>query len=83
MPGRTFKLRGAGDIVKLKASHLPCGKQEWEDIKSGSGFPLKMYQLWAPDHGSPQTGRKKNKGPERERRDQWVDITPQCSPADP
>ena len=58
MPGERLNYE-VGDIVKLKKPH-PCGSR-MGDLKSRSGFPLKMYRLRAPDHGSPQTGGEEYK----------------------
>lgn len=49
-----------GDIIKMKKPH-PCGTQEWEILRVGADFRLKMYGLRAPDHGAKKIGRKKYK----------------------
>ena len=41
-----------GDVVKLKKPH-PCGSSEWEILRVGADFRLKMRRLRPPDHGGP------------------------------
>ena len=49
-----------GDIVTLKKGH-PCGSKEWEILRVGADFRLKMYGLWTPDYGTAEDGGENTK----------------------
>ena len=47
-----------GDIVKLKKQH-PCGSNEWEILRVGADFRLKMHGMWTSYYACKKTCRKK------------------------
>ena len=48
-----------GDVVKLKKPH-PCGSFEWEILRVGADFRLKMYRVRSSSNAAAPSGGKKH-----------------------